>query len=182
MHRGAPLVRGPRDPEEGSGYLSGRTTLRLLQQCPNIVEFCANISKLEDDPPLSHYSIVQAPRLTRLTINENTQLPAFAFFDSLDLPALRSLTLSSTSDYYIAPSTYDDKPSARILLRKIGSQLDSLAFGFLDLAIPEISDCLRATPNLRELILDLSGGFRAPGPETTPSNPVLQPPPYSLRN
>ncbi|KAH6914828.1 hypothetical protein BKA70DRAFT_1396209 [Coprinopsis sp. MPI-PUGE-AT-0042] len=180
---GFPSVRGLDIEDPDAGYVSPYTALFLLQQCPNMVEFCINISK-DVDALSTTPSLVQAHGLRCLIVHENTQLPAFGFFDSLDLPALRSLTFSSTSNYSDI-TTHDERPSILSLLRKIGSNIDYLEFGFLSLSIPDVTRCLVATPNVKELVLDLSGGLRATVLEitspSTPPNPRNQPP-YYLRN
>ncbi|KAH6895027.1 hypothetical protein BKA70DRAFT_1319304 [Coprinopsis sp. MPI-PUGE-AT-0042] len=109
-------------------------------------------------PPTGASYRVLLPHLQHLMICESSETPSSnrVFFDSLDVPSLRSLALTSLR-FRAMDIGQPEEPSLLRLLRRWGDRIRHIEFGFWRaLRVDHLVQALELTPNVEELTVDLT--------------------------
>ncbi|KAH6899451.1 hypothetical protein BKA70DRAFT_1313509 [Coprinopsis sp. MPI-PUGE-AT-0042] len=139
--------------------LSTETALKILGHCSALVRCELQIA---NPFPRSHTIAdgiqsnksnlskqVQLPHLRDLSIIDSSQWPTVNFYSSLNIPSIRSLTWTSRPRRQGGISVLP-------LLQTWGNKIVSLEFGSMEILAKELIECLRFTPEVTDLTLNVS--------------------------
>ncbi|EAU81611.1 hypothetical protein CC1G_02627 [Coprinopsis cinerea okayama7 len=144
------------DEDGGVKGFTAREAVNILGRCPNLKTCCLRIHFMphavplgEPEPDMENETgrTVTLHHLETLHLQQEYRAMLEPLVDSLRLPALRSLSFSSSK----FPST---KASPLIrLMRHCGPNLKTLKVDYLTLKTPELRQCLELAKNVEELDL-----------------------------
>ncbi|KAH6911005.1 hypothetical protein BKA70DRAFT_1146351, partial [Coprinopsis sp. MPI-PUGE-AT-0042] len=168
-------------------FASGKATsfspsaaLALLQGCPNLVrcelnifEYTPAVDVNPDQTTVSQH--IKLPRLQRFVVSEYKNGPSLTFLDSLELPALDSLTLSVTLPL-IRRNENPPPISLRPLLIASGHQIHHLELGNTVITVTELIDHLKLAVGVTELTINMCSIVPQGG--IAPLRPAAPAPPF----
>ncbi|KAG2018706.1 hypothetical protein CC2G_008108 [Coprinopsis cinerea AmutBmut pab1-1] len=148
-----------------AGSLTPNSAIEILSRCPNLKRcgllvgsgspYLANpqvwgINPPQEDVTPGRRAVLE--HLESLTLEQYGTRSLHPFVESLELPALRSLSFAGST----TPCPANPSPLIP-LMRNWGHNLKTLTFDYQFLTDPELRECLELAVNVEELSLSLNG-------------------------